>query len=67
MNLQKLGDNLRKARKKGKLTQLELAEKVKIHVNYYARVERGEETPSMEVLEAISKVLKVKSSDILPF
>ena len=67
MNLQKLGDNLKKARNKSLLTQLELAKKVGINANYYARIERGEETPSMEVLEAISKVLKVKSADILPF
>lgn len=62
-----VGDKIKKAREKVRLTQVEVAEKAGIHVNYYARIERGEETPSMNVLEAILKVLKVKSSDILPF
>jgi transcriptional regulator with XRE-family HTH domain len=67
MNLKKIGDNIKKARKKGGLTQLQVAKKTGIHVNYFSRIERGEETPSMEVLEAISKSLKVNSADILPF
>ena len=35
--------------------------------NYYARIERGEENPSYEVLEKIIKALKVKSSEVFPF
>lgn len=67
MNLQKIGSNIKKAREKSELTQVEVAEKVGIHSNFFARVERGEETISLETLEKIAKVLKVKSSDILPF
>ena len=67
MNPQKIGHNIKNARKKSGLTQAEVAGKAKIHVNYYARIERGETVPSVEVLEAISKILKIKSSDILPF
>lgn len=62
-----LGKNLKKARSKAKLTQVEVADKAGIHVNYYARIERGEVNPSVEILEAVAKALKVKSSDILPF
>lgn len=63
----KLGHNLKLARKKVKLTQAELAEKAGINTNYYARIERDEETPSLETLKKLTKILKVKSSDILSF
>lgn len=62
-----LGLNIKKARKKAGLTQVEVAEKADIHVNYFARIERGEVNSSIEILEQIAKALKVKSSDILPF
>lgn len=64
---EELGKNIKKARQKSKLTQAELAEKAGIHTNYYARLERGEVNPSMEIVENIAKALKVKSSDIMPF
>lgn len=59
--------NLKKARIKSKLTQKQLAEKLGINTNYYARIERGEVNPSLETLKQLTKILKVKSSDILPF
>jgi len=61
------GKNIKKARNKIGFTQKQVADKVEIHVNYYARAERGEETLSMKTLKAVCKVLKVKSSDILDF
>jgi transcriptional regulator with XRE-family HTH domain len=64
---QKIGKNLRNARLKAKFTQKELAEKAGVHVNYYARLERGEENPSLETLKKLTKILKIKSSDILSF
>ena len=67
MNLQKIGENIKKARTKSGLTQLEVANKVGVHVNFFARVERGEEKISLDTLESIAKVLNVSSSDILPF
>lgn len=63
----KIGKNLKKLRKEKQLTQVELAEKAKISSNYYARIERDEENPSLEVLKDIAKALKVKSSEILDF
>ena len=68
MGLQdKLGKNLKKVRLRLGLTQAAVAERAGIHINYYARIERGEENPSFEVLERIAKALRVKSSEILPF
>jgi transcriptional regulator with XRE-family HTH domain len=49
------------------MTQAQVAEKAKIHPSYYARVERAEVKPSVEVYERIAKVLKVTAGDIFPF
>lgn len=56
----KLGKKLATARKKLKLTQADVAGSVDLHVNYYARIERGEENPSLETLRLIAKLLKIK-------
>lgn len=55
-----IGTKLKKARKKAKLTQAEVANKTDINANYYSRIERGEEQAAMDTLEKISKILKVK-------
>jgi len=57
---QKLAKILKKAREDAGLTQAEVAEKAHIHVNYYARVERGEVTPRVDIVENIVKALKIK-------
>ena len=62
-----IGKNLKKARKSAGLTQEEVAKKAGIHVSYYSRIERGVVNMSGKVQEEIFKVLKVKSSDILPY
>jgi len=64
---EEIGRKIKKARQKVEMTQADVAEKAGIHVNYFARIERGEENPSIEIIEKIAKALKVKSSEILPF
>lgn len=61
-----IGANLRKARKERRFTQEEVAKKVDVTANYYATLERGEATASIETYYAIFAVLEVKASDILP-
>lgn len=63
----KIGKKLKQLRKEKKLTQVQLAKKVGISSNYYARIERDEENPSLEIFKDIAKALKVKSSEILDF
>ena len=65
MGSQQLGRSIKKARQNVQLTQVEVAEKADIHVNYFARIERGEVNPSYEILENIAKALKMKLSDIV--
>jgi transcriptional regulator with XRE-family HTH domain len=60
-----LGEKLRSIREAARLTQKEVAGLANVHVNYYARIERGQENPSFEKLQAIMKVLKIKSLDLL--
>lgn len=67
MNKKLIGKNIKEARENTNFTQADVAKKLGINVNYYARIERGELIPSFKVLEAIAKLLKLKSSDILPF
>lgn len=62
-----IGRKMKSARKAGKRTQVEVADEAGIDPSYYARIERGEANPSLEVLNAIVKALHAKSSDILPF
>jgi transcriptional regulator with XRE-family HTH domain len=59
-----LGEKLRQARELAKMTQQEVATAAGVHVNFYARVERGEENPSFDKLRGIMKVLNIKSLDL---
>ena len=58
-----LGHELRLLREKAKLTQAEVATKAGISVNYYARIERGEENPTWVKIEHIKKALGIKTLD----
>ena len=60
-----LGEKLKAVREKAKLTQAEVAARAEVHVNYYARIERGEENPSFEKLQGIMKALDIKSLDVI--
>jgi predicted transcriptional regulator len=62
-----LGTKLLKARENAGLTQVRLAKKAGVNDNYYARVERGEVSPTLEKFEKIIKALRIKSSKILTF
>ena len=59
-----LGEKLRKIREEAGLTQIEVAKKADMDVNYYARIERGLGNPSYVKLHSIMKALKMKSLDI---
>lgn len=67
MSPNKIGKKLKDARNKLGLKQSEVAKKADISVNYYARIERNEENPTLETLERVLKALKLKSSDVLSF
>jgi transcriptional regulator with XRE-family HTH domain len=64
---QYIGKKLRDFREEKKLSQESVADSVGISITYYAGIERGEENPTVAIIEALCDVLKVKSSNILPF
>lgn len=64
---QLIGKRLREVRDQKNLSQEDVANVVGISITYYAGIERGEENPTITVLENICKALHIKSSDILPF
>ncbi|MGH2638190.1 MAG: helix-turn-helix domain-containing protein [Rhabdochlamydiaceae bacterium] len=60
-----LGEKFRGIREAAHLTQKEVADLANLHVNYYARIERGEENPTYDKLQDIKKALNIKSLDLL--
>lgn len=62
-----IGMKLKRLRTERHMTQSEVADKAKLHVNYYAKIERANLTPSIEAYERIAKALNVKAKDIFPF
>lgn len=64
---QYIGRKLREIREGKNLLQEEVANDTGISITYYAGIERGEENPTITVIENICKALKIKSSNILPF
>jgi transcriptional regulator with XRE-family HTH domain len=63
----KIGEKIKQARLQQGVTQAEVAEKAGLNTNYYARIERGEASATIEAIQKIAKALKVTSADILPF
>ncbi len=61
-----ISEKLNSLREDSGLTQLELAEKAGLNSNAYAKVERGDQMPTIETLLKIAMALDVRSSDILP-
>lgn len=60
-----LGNRIQRRRKQLNLTQEELAEKAGISTVYLGYLEQGRNVPSLEVLEKISKALKINIKDLL--
>jgi transcriptional regulator with XRE-family HTH domain len=59
-----LGDQIRTAREKAGLTQADVAKAASIDVSYYAEIERNAVNPSYRKIQAIAKVLKIKSISV---
>lgn len=62
-----LGNRIQRVRKRTKLTQEKLAEKIGISTTYMGFIEQGRYAPSLEVLQKIAKVLGIKVKNIFPF
>lgn len=61
-----VGQQLREARDRKDLTQQQVAKAVDRDDNYYAKVERGDATPSLTMLIKIADFLQVEYKDLFP-
>ena len=60
-----LGKRVREARNRSRYTQEVLAEKADIAVAYLGEIERGEKTPSLDVLVKLAESLEVSCDYLL--
>lgn len=63
----KLGEQIRKLRKRQDLSIEELAFRAEIHHNYLGDIERGRRNPSIRSLEKIAQGLKVGIKELFNF
>lgn len=63
----KIPENLSIIRKQQRYTQKEVADMAGLNPNYYAKVERGDGTPSVKTLYKIAKALSVSITDIVGY
>lgn len=65
--LKRLGARIREERKKARLTQERLAERVGLSVDYIGYIERGKQAPYLKTLERIAKALNVEVYELFLF
>ena len=49
------------------ITQEKLAEFIGVSRTHMGHIEQGRKSPSLELLEKIAKILKVKVSELIPY
>jgi transcriptional regulator with XRE-family HTH domain len=62
-----LGARIKELRKRGGLSQDQLAEKVGIEAKYLSRIEVGKRYPSLETLEEIADALEVEMKELFEY
>jgi transcriptional regulator with XRE-family HTH domain len=60
-----VGETIRVERKRAGLSQEELAEKADLNRNYIGEIERAEKKITLETLQRIGKVLRLRITDLL--
>jgi transcriptional regulator with XRE-family HTH domain len=60
-----MGDSIRKARKKQKLTLHDVSEAASISLSFLSEIERDKANPSMSVLKRIGNALQINFRDLL--
>lgn len=59
------GENLKQLRSERELSQLELAGLVKMHPTHISRYERGQASPTVEVVRKIAEALNVSADQLI--
>jgi len=65
VNLRISGAKLRQARKRLRLTQIDLAEEVRVNQAHISRLETGDRGARRRTLERLARALKVRSEELL--
>lgn len=60
-----MGDRIKEARKKCKLTQDQLAEKLDVSLEFVGQIERGQKLPGMQVFIKLIEALNVSADYLL--
>ena len=60
-----VGETVRVERKRAGLSQEELAEKAGLNRNYIGEIERAEKKITLETLQRIARVLKLRITDLI--
>ncbi|MBI2335040.1 helix-turn-helix transcriptional regulator [Candidatus Daviesbacteria bacterium] len=63
----KLGKQLHRLRKQRKLTQEQIAEKVRVSAKYIQYLESAKRVPSLKLLYRVADTLQVKVKDLFTF
>ena len=66
-NDKRLGGSIKLLRRKSKMTQEQLAERVGVTPKYIQYIESAKRVPSLKLLYKIARVLGVKVKDLFPF
>jgi len=61
----KLGEKIRRLRKKAGISQEELGFRANLHRTYIGSIERGEQNISVDNIHKVAKALKVSPGDLL--
>jgi transcriptional regulator with XRE-family HTH domain len=64
---QKLGESVRKYRKKEDISQEELAVKAKLDLTSVSEIESGLRNPSLKTLHKLANALGIKVNELIPF
>jgi transcriptional regulator with XRE-family HTH domain len=63
--MKRVAENVKRIRNERGMTQQAIADKAKIHRVYLAQIEGATRAPSLEMLDRLAKVLKVKVSELV--
>ena len=61
---QVFGERLRQLRRKQGLSQEETAHRARVHVTYLSDLERGQQTPTLDVVNRLSSALQVTLAEV---
>jgi len=62
----RFGERLREVRLQRGMTQVELAEKAAVSVNYVGRLEKGTTTPGIDLVDRLAAALGATVAELLP-